>query len=397
MDPSRVLNDELMVHIFSFVGGRLAKVAPANTVALSSDKKEDASEEYVEEEVTDEEAEKITKEINKKKKLEAEKDQFLNVLEAGRFYFNLAKVSRGWKEIMDGSISHLATNICIDDRCAFISETPSCNGFNWLCTHKMQIGSINLFQNIEILSNAHPEGALPYLTEGLRACDTKNLQQLGICVIHRETGLSWQTIAGRQFLDEIAKECPNLTTATLIIRSFGGSGVSSTDTTLISPLFFSLTSLKTLHLSFQLSGNLPVDSTIVSTMVEGLPNLEHLFLSHNCATIGGDTAFTVFPIRSNSLKQILAENFSKHVKLSLDCPKLEFFRCKGFVGHPSQPGQPPQRIGLYQHVVQADNIPESCYGLVIHVCNPNGPPIGIPFHQLLGPNVNLLPLRNHHG
>jgi hypothetical protein len=395
MDPTAALTDELMVHIFSFVGGQLAKKSreARDGFGLDSQKTEEQGAfEYVEEEVTDEEEEKIRK--KNKKVSENEEESYLDVAEAGRFYYTLARVNRSWKTIMDAAISRLATYIILTyDEKLELAKVDGC--FRWLIAHKMNIGSMSAKNCTYYQDNGHNHPIRPSIIDIIRACDTKDLKDFTFIVYHGESPAGH--LQARHFLDEIAKECPNLTSVnmTLVMRPMGG--LYSTDPTLVSPAFFSLSSLRTLHLGIDMREPTQLGSSLIATFVEGLPNLEYLFLnSGQHATLGGDSAHTVFPIRSQSLKQILAEDFTKHIKFSLDCPQLQFYRCRGFVAHTPQPGQLPQRIALQQHVVEAHNTPQSCYALVIHVCNPLGPPIGFPFHGLLGPTATLLPLRHHH-
>ena len=395
-DPAACLHEECVVRIFSFVGGSLAEdtkellrdAGHAQKAANENDQKV----EYVEEMVdSDDDDDAVASSSSVAEKT------FLRVQDAGRFYYTLSSVCRGWKHILDKSMKHLVANIEIDFD-AIIGNVVVCT--LWLCRHKLDIRSI---KGRVYNTNSTCQRELPLLMHVLKECDTVRLSDFQVILLSREAGDEASRVLGADPMTQIdyqnmlALHCPNIKNLLIVLcvtgsEHEGDSSEYRQNHNIISPRLFSLPSIQSLHISFQMEqASRPVDKHFFSRLVQNLPSIKYFSLDSPNKNIGEET----FHIRSMCLEQILVENFTKHVSFSLDCPNLKVFRCKGgFFGLYNDPET--RQLMVQQKVVHAENIPRSCLGLVQHVCNPRGHPIGMPFHHLLGPTVSFLPSRNPH-
>jgi hypothetical protein len=90
----------------------------------------------------------------------------------------------------------------------------------------------------------------------------------------------------------------------------------------------------------------------------------------------------VFHIQSNSLRQLLVSGFTKRACFSIDCPKLQFFRCKGcFAGPGTVPAE--QHLLLYQKVVEIVSAADTCVALVDDFQDQKLHPVGMPLRDVL--------------
>ena len=391
MDPALCLYDECVVRIFSFVGGKLAKeqLLPLGDTNHGQKNKneEDTKMEYVEEEVGSDDDDQAAQTST------AEEETFLSIQEAGRFYYTLASVCHGWKRILDQSILHLAANLEMDFD-AIIGKVVVCT--LWLCRHKLRIRSI---KGLVYNGNSPCQRELPLLMHVLKECDTFHLSdfQVRLCSAGEEASvvLGADPISQRDYQEMLAQHCPNIKNLLITLEVTGNENGSDSASinNIVSPKLFSLPSIQSLHVSFHMQHPRGiVDKMFFARLVQNLPAIKYLSLDSPNKTIGEE----IFYIQSTCLEQILVENFTKHANFALDCPNLQVFRCKGgFFGLYNDPGT--RQLMVQQRVAHAQNVPQSCLGLVQHVCNPSGHPIGLPFHQLLDPTVSFLPVRNPHG
>ena len=384
-DPAACLHEECVVRILSFAGGSLAEESKERMSdaghAQDAAREKDQRVEYVEEIVdSDDEDDDGTSSSS------AAEKTFLNVQDAGRFYYTLSSVCRGWKHILDKSMTHLVANIEIDFD-SIIGNVVVCT--LWLCRHKLNIRSI---KGRVFNGNSSCQRELPLLMHVLKECDTVRLSDFQVILQSREAGdeasrvLGADPMAQLDYQNMLAHHCPNIKNLLIVLS------VTSSEHDIISSKLFSLPSIESLHVSFQIEqARRPVGSLFFSRLVQNLPSIKYFSLDSPNKSIGEET----FLIQSMCLEQILVENFTKHVSFALECPNLKVFRCKGgFFGLYNDPST--RQLMVQQKVVDAENVPRSCLGLVQHVCNPRGHPIGMPFHHLLGPTVSFLPARNPH-
>jgi len=408
MDPALYLDECLMLEVFSFVGGKLAKDASSsssttcnynggNGCQSTNKRNEEESYEYVEEEVTEEDEDAF----HKKKSADKEKDAILDVLDAARYYYNLVLVCKSWENILDKFLHRLVTGLDVDFGHVEGRELPC---ILWLCRHKLNLRKIKCDDGINLPSVAD----LPLLIHLLKECDTSQVSIVHMVIHYAELSSNWQPflvkdcqhldpVSQQEFQEVLASQCPKIKDLHLNLNSlYFSSGRSSSSwlkeemgTQFISPSLFSQSSMIE-SLSVALEGPI-CDEMLLCRMTKHLPNLRFLFVAHQKDLPGGDVNHNTFRIESNSLEQLLVENFGKRVNLSLDhCPKLQVFRCKGgFFGVFNNPHQ--RQLMVQQKIVHAGNVPPTCLGLILPVCNPSGYPIGMPFRELLDPSVSFLP------
>ena len=322
-----------------------------------------------------------------------EMDTFLSVVEAAKFYRTIALVCCKWKKLMDASFTSLATNIEVDfEEIGAKTKQVVYECILWLCQHHktLQIGSIKTRSQVKATLND-----LSLLIHLLQECDTENVSNYQVQMIGdsfskcQPLGSPFLVTAvetcQRELQEAIALNCPKLRTLglSLVIQEHGGRDIPE----VIGQSLYSLPSITSLDITVEMDERRgTLGCMFFSRLIENLTTLTHLSLRSN------RTYFmeSVFHIQSSSLKQLHVEDFSKQAMLTLDCPNLDAFRCKGgFFGNTN-----PQILSMHQKVVRAQNIPTSCCASVVNVCNPHAPPTEIKFHNVLDPSVGFLPPRS---
>lgn len=398
LDPAVVLSEEMMIQIFSFVGGRLAQlvlnsgsqaIRPSFSLWQSQDEEnpdDDDEDEWIEEEAAEDENENSKKIRNEKEEL-----FLLPVREAAQFYFQLARVCRGWKKIIDSSIRNLLgpLKVDLDDISENENATASCwrvlPCLLWLCRHQLSIGTLCAIRNATQLD-------LPLFAHVLKKCHTSMASCLRIPI--RFTNGSRLLSQGsssanfdngnpftsRMFQDTIAQECPSLKKLCITLRintSDTEQGYSST----ISPSLFALKSIQELQIVLELAEShttYAVDRLFFTHLICKLPRLRFLYIA--CGSFELD--HWVFHIKSNSLRQLLVPNFTKHACFSIDCPRLQLFRCRGqFSGLGQAPEE--QQLRVYQKVVDIVKAPASCVAVVDSIGNVSRHPVGMRLRDFL--------------
>ena len=315
---------------------------------------------------------------------------FLSVVEAAKFYRTIALVCRHWKRLMDASFATLATNIEVDFEEIEDKTTQVYGCILWLCQHHktLNIGSIKTGSRVK--ATLYDLSLLIHL---LQECHTENLTNYHVQMIgdsfskFQSSGspfvVSAVETSQRDLQEAIALNCPKLRFLglSLVIQDYGGRDLPD----ILGQSLYLLPSITSLDITvemFERYGTL--DASVFSNLIGNLTALAHLSLRSNSMHFSEP----VFHIRSTSLKQLDVDDFSKEATLSLDCPNLELFRCKGsFFGNSND----PQILLVYQKVVQAENIPTNCCASVVDVCDPHGPSTAIKFHDVLDPSVGFFP------
>ena len=148
-DPVLYLNDECMIRVLSFLGNRKIWDGEDGESEEPSSSQEDQDDVGFEK---------------------------LSAFEAARFYFNLALVSRGWKNILDKCIAALLPGIDVDLRNISRDCDKAKASVSWLCKHKMIIQSFS--------ANYSVDWTWGLVARMLQECDTSFLRfaHVRICV-----------------------------------------------------------------------------------------------------------------------------------------------------------------------------------------------------------------------
>lgn len=102
------------------------------------------------------------------------------------------------------------------------------------------------------------------------------------------------------------------------------------------------------------------DNTLVTGVIQNMPNLRKLYL-FTPRSLEQGSEDSVFQINSTSLKYLDVSEFTRRVRLSLDCPSLRLFYCAGRI---LQVEGGIEEVRVAQLVVEAVNIPDSCRGFL---------------------------------
>ena len=399
-DPAVYLNEDLMFRIFSFVGGRLSpgifnssssNISIQQQLTKREDEEEEEDEEWIEQEVRDGDDERFAWQ-------QEEEAKFLPVVEAAQYYSCLVRVSKRWKRIMDTFVQSLVGPLEVNlDQFSdtSISIRSTWNTWRvkpcllWLCRHKLSLGSIVATRDAKQLD-------LPLLVHVLNECNTTITTRFWIPVrFTTEEYSAWQDpssayfntenqMKDREYQDAIAKQCPNLKKLCVCLRINRGERTNQDYPEAISTSLFGVPILTELSIVLEIAKPMPTMERLFFTrLIQNLPSLR--FFAITCQRSQLD--HWVFHIQSSSLRQLLVPNFTQRACFSIDCPRLEFFRCTGlFEGTGQIPVE--QELFVFQKVVEIINAHDNCLALVdqIQEGSESDYPVGLPLRRILDAN-----------
>ena len=396
-DPLLHLNDECVVHILSFV------IDTKNNWSIRRPERPW----YDPEEPTVKAARRggtkrkcVTSEGEEKKR------QLLGVRDVAKFYTCFAFLSHGWKTLIDASIARLVTllEVNFDSLRPVAGEAGDC--IDWVVRHKFKLASIQCIDDGPLGGSPRLRD-IPLLLVLLIQCDTSGLETVQMKFVSEETRAivpgevvrppSWQREAfsisippGQElcYLHCVLKtHCPNIKNYLINMRSeFPGARTQDGGLKLeVSPGIAELESVENLRL------NLHIDAVItggVITRVIGTISSTLQMLSLSCGSLKAD----VLNIHSKHLRKLYVEDFFDAVELSLDCPNLEVFRCKGTLESTTADDDEGERewhvLHLRQKILRAESISETCVAHVRQLGEPHrGRLVEVPFADLLHEGV----------
>jgi hypothetical protein len=365
MDPFKILNDDCLLHVVSYVGGNLA-----NPVSGSP-------QQIVHGVGLHEKAAKTRSAGEAARVLELianapsrTRDLAQKLPDVIRFYQSIASVCRRWRAFMDENLSLLATNVYITYHpLRFDCEELNAVG-QWACRLKLKIAYIDLIPH---------EVAL----DMVRGCDTSGV--IYACIpLYVDTDCdsldeSFRQTIGREgqrhFQETLAQECPNLKELdiALFARNY------ELPPSFLSPALFSLPSVTHLRLGFHKRVHVGNDGTVelqggpivltnptIAKLVQGFTNLLRLVLDFNSQTsLANAEGNMLYKICSPSLVSLNVANFffeDRLVVFSLQCPCLADFVCRGEVVHEDENGR---QWRMRQRVARASSVPESCGAMLV--------------------------------
>ncbi|CAB9510049.1 expressed unknown protein [Seminavis robusta] len=326
MDPAVHLNEECMVQVFSFVGGRLAS-GVASSIAIDGGS-------------TSEETETTEESVG------------LCISEAFSCYELLASVSWGWKAIVDKHSRHLYSDLCVNFEAIPIEHLEFFT--DWTCLHKFRVKSILCYSG----------DCQKAATRILRDCDTSKLTLASIVIPANESAATTDkedspSNEGQQHLmlqEALAQECPEL--ETLCFQLVVNQNDLGSD--FMNPALFALPSITSLVVSVSTDCCVLDDEMIFSRLIQGFPNLQKLELESNQESFCERSNPVIFHIASTTLEHLYVPSLcTEFVYLSLDCPSLQLFICAG-------DATPEDRniLRLKQTVLSAESVTESCLGAI---------------------------------
>jgi hypothetical protein len=180
------------------------------------------------------------------------------------------------------------------------------------------------------------------------------------CAMWSECQLQRSGSIQRHLQDTLAERCPNMDTLGLTLRSTGSCDLADA----LRPSLFSHEKIKNLYLALELGERHDrVSGSLVGVIIENLPSLEALALRSSHGSLVPTTAEgrdeEAFHIASLSLKYLFVQHFcTQRVCLSLNCPKLKYFRFKGDVDEGNNV------LLVQQRVVRPVNVSSDC---VVHI------------------------------
>ncbi|CAB9520652.1 expressed unknown protein [Seminavis robusta] len=271
VNPASVLNDDLMAHIFSFVGGGRGKQRHRGNIAPTIlHRSGEAS------------------------------IRLMDLQEAGRFQFStVALVCKQWKRICQDNLS-LVLGPLNGNFYTLQNKDRTVACIQWMMRYKLRIGALYFYHGQQCQDVAT-------ITQLLQECDTTDLQKLAINLdITDETP---------ELHRLVAQKCPNLRE---LFLSVDQTSLFQKD----HPLFLaSLPSLSWLHvnLTFQKGARA---SKALELPLRKMPNLKDLRLT-------GGTVWGCVAVHSESLQQIDACDLVDGCFVRCECPKLAKFSCSG--------------------------------------------------------------------
>lgn len=278
MDPATVLHDDIMSHIFSFVGGGQGKRQTRANIAPTILHVDEGS------------------------------VRLLGPEEAGRLQFStVARVCKSWQNIckenmplilgpLRGTFNTLGTS----------EKILKC--MRWMIEYKLRVGSLYFY--------THQDVSL--VTQLLKECDTTDLQKMAVNLDASDKTTDFHNV--------IAEQCPNLRELFMTIQG------ESLQQRSFSQSLFTMPSIRWLHINllFQEAG-----PAVVHLPVLGLINLKEVRLSNK---VGSPSKYKCLAVRSDTLEDLDVRDLGDWAYVRCDCPKLKSFSCKGKNGTiPNQP------------------------------------------------------------
>lgn len=238
---------------------------------------------------------------------------YYSLSKAGKFYQQLALVSRSWKRSLDASLPHLITNleVIFDRRKMDLECMQLC--FRWLEKFKIRLAVIS-FPTPVFLSERI------VLIKMLQRLDVTNLTELSIGGSHCQ----WHngTTTGDAALQAlIARNCRNLRRLhiTICINEHGHHNKPSTE--LFSLQNVTFLSITPVFLCRNTRRHSTLDLSYITRLVESLPLLKALELHGSYLNQAPSSKLCLI---SKSLQCLHGYNFPNHVRINIGhCPGLQ--------------------------------------------------------------------------
>jgi len=284
------------------------------------------------------------------------------VKDAAKTHVMLSSVCWSWRQLCYRKLSSILGLLDANMDALPLKSVIPC--MLWMCKHNLALGTLKV--NAEFAD-------IPLLVMLLKACDTSQL-----CTVRADVGKagrhcyspwimqafeakfpsgdvidlvnntalpSYESMAvalgipfgqhknQKEFLNILAAQCPSITNlAVKLSMTIGRERIISSEYRRFS--LFSKPSISELKLSLKFMRGSPVDGMAFTRIVKDLPGLRSLSLGSPGTS---DLCDHRFHIESASLRVLDVSGLGKCQWISCKCPQLELFRCNGAYGNGSRP------------------------------------------------------------